>query len=115
LEQSGAFQLNPTITDLPSASAVKPTDLVIVETDPNTSLQQTSKASVSNLVGGTRLVKVQSTPSTTWVINHNLGYYPNIQTLEADGREFIGDVVHIDLNTAQVSFTRPKSGLAVVG
>jgi hypothetical protein len=110
-----AFQLNPTIPELPNASVVKPTDLVIVETDPNTSLQQTSKASVSNLVGGTRLVKVQSTPSTTWVINHNLGYYPNIQTLEADGREFIGDVVHIDLNTAQVSFTRAKSGLAVVG
>lgn len=110
-----SIQLNPTIPELPSLTNVKPTDFVIVESNPNTPQSTTSRSKVSDLVGGAKITFLQAVASSTWVLNHNLGFYPNVILLNSNGTEFIGDIEHIDLNTLRVTFTRPKSGIAVVG
>ncbi len=54
---------------------------------------------------------VQTSPATTWTINHNLGYYPI-------ARVFIGNeevqplqIIHDSVNTTRILFTTPYVGL----
>lgn len=54
----------------------------------------------------------QSTPSSTWTINHNLGYRPSIDLFTVGGVIMLGEVVHISLNQIVVNFTEPVAGFA---
>lgn len=53
---------------------------------------------------------VQPTPALTWVINHNLGYYPAVELLSVGGVEFQSEVVHLSTNTVQI-----QNKIAVAG
>ena len=54
----------------------------------------------------------QIVPATLWTIAHNFGREPVIQTVDSAGREFIGDVRHIDANTVTVEFSAAFGGEA---
>lgn len=54
----------------------------------------------------------QSTPSTTWVINHNLGYKPLIQVFEVGGTQMDALAVHTSNVQTTVYFTSPTAGYA---
>lgn len=54
----------------------------------------------------------QSSDSDFWIINHNLGYKPSVQTFTVGGLEVIGEVQHVSNNQATVSFNTPISGFA---
>lgn len=66
--------------------------------------------------GGIRFIQViQSTPSTTWNINHNFGAYPMIEVFAYDDnsvlqKAFPWSVDQVDLNNLTITWTSPRSG-----
>ena len=57
-------------------------------------------------------VHVQNTPSTSWVINHNLAKYPSVTVLDSAGTEVVGAIVHNSINQCVVTFSAGFSGKA---
>jgi len=61
---------------------------------------------------------VQSTPSATWTIVHNLGAYPIVDAyIEYAGelqRILPSAVTYVDENTCTLSFATPRAGFATV-
>lgn len=55
----------------------------------------------------------QTAPSATWTVHHNLSRRPNISPILDGGRVVLSETVHIDENTAQISFAAPVTGAAV--
>lgn len=54
----------------------------------------------------------QITPSTTWVINHNLGFYPNVNIVDSAGTSVEGSYTFLSVNTVIATFTSEFSGKA---
>jgi hypothetical protein len=54
----------------------------------------------------------QPVPSTTWTVNHNLGYRPAITALSVGGVEMLAGVVHTSVNQAVITFDQPTPGQA---
>lgn len=54
----------------------------------------------------------QSSPATTWNINHNLNRYPSIELLTIGLVKFEADISHISLNQAIVTIATPMAGIA---
>ena len=55
---------------------------------------------------------IQSSPATTWVINHNLGFYPVVEVRNAGGVVINGFVLHTSINQTQVTFNVAVAGTA---
>jgi hypothetical protein len=62
-------------------------------------------------LGGT-YVHMQGVPSSTWVINHNLEYYPSVEIVNSAGVAVIGDYQYVNANTVIANFTDPFAGKA---
>lgn len=62
--------------------------------------------------GFTFFLYEQYSPSTTWTINHNLGYRPTVELLDETNREIDGDVYHTTINQVVVMFNIPVAGTA---
>jgi hypothetical protein len=54
----------------------------------------------------------QNAVSNNWVINHNLGYYPNIQIFDSGNNMVEGNVTHSNTFSLTVSFSAGLSGIA---
>lgn len=54
----------------------------------------------------------QNTPSSTWTINHNLGFYPGITVVDSSGNVVEGSYTYQDANTIIISFSGAFSGKA---
>lgn len=54
----------------------------------------------------------QSTPSTEWVIVHNMNLVPNVTTTDLAGNAIEGIVQVIDVNTLHIFFNTPVAGKA---
>jgi hypothetical protein len=52
----------------------------------------------------------QSSPSSSWTVNHNLGRKPLVQVLSPGGLEVIAEVLHVSTNQVLVSFASAQSG-----
>lgn len=50
--------------------------------------------------------------STTWTINHNLGYYPNVTVADNFGTEFFGQVAYTSTNSLTITFSQAVYGTA---
>lgn len=48
----------------------------------------------------------------TWSINHNLGKYPSVTIVDSAGTMVVGDILYIDENNLQVTFSSAFSGKA---
>lgn len=57
-------------------------------------------------------VHVQSSSSSSWNINHNLGFRPAVTVLDNGNNEVEADVVHVSANQAQVFFNVATTGTA---
>lgn len=55
-------------------------------------------------------VHTQASPSSLWVVNHNLGYRPVIEVLSDGGMVVEASVAHISVNQAQISFNTAQTG-----
>jgi len=62
--------------------------------------------------GGPGYTHTQSTPATTWTINHNLGLYPHIVLLSPGLAEVDAAIIHVSVNQAIVRFSAPFAGIA---
>ncbi len=54
----------------------------------------------------------QASAASTWVINHNLGFYPDIEVQNTGGVVVNGRVTHTTLNQTQVQFNIAVAGTA---
>ena len=54
----------------------------------------------------------QTTPSSTWTINHNLGYKPSVDVYDSGSQEVDADVSHPTANQTVIVFSVPLSGFA---
>jgi hypothetical protein len=62
-------------------------------------------------LGGT-YTHVQDVPSSNWVINHNLEYFPSVEIVNSAGTAVIGDYQYVNANTVIANFTNPFAGKA---
>ena len=56
----------------------------------------------------------QTTPSTEWIINHNLNKKPRVDILDDTGDPIHTTVRHVDDNTLRILFKQAKSGEAIL-
>lgn len=73
---------------------------------------QGSFASVAARLANYNYLHTQSTPSTTWTINHNLNRYPSVSTIDSSGNLMYGAVQYTSLNTVVITFGAAISGTA---
>lgn len=57
-------------------------------------------------------VFTQSSPATTWTINHNLGHIPSAEVFDSGSNEVDADVTHPTPNQTLIVFTVPTAGFA---
>ena len=58
-------------------------------------------------------VHVQTSALATWVVPHNLGVRPDVAITTTGGVEILGgEVVHLTVNTLQITFDEPFTGQA---
>ena len=57
-------------------------------------------------------VHVQSTVSATWMVEHDLGWFPNVTVIDSAGSTVEGDVAHIDTTMLTISFSGAFTGHA---
>jgi hypothetical protein len=55
---------------------------------------------------------VQGISSNTWDIEHNLGFYPNVTTMDSSGSIAEGEIEHLSKYRLRVIFSAPFSGNA---
>lgn len=61
---------------------------------------------------GSAYTHIQDSPSSLWLIGHNLGMFPNVTTVDTLDREVEADVQYIDANNLTVAFAAPSTGKA---
>jgi hypothetical protein len=63
---------------------------------------------------GTYYRHIQDTPSTVWVINHDIGRYPVVQAFDTDmpPNEIDGDIEHVTTSQLTITFGVPVAGTA---
>lgn len=54
----------------------------------------------------------QALPQSTWIINHNLGLWPHVTTVDLVGSQIFGSVRYVSANTVQVDFSSGEMGFA---
>jgi hypothetical protein len=54
----------------------------------------------------------QTVASTSWVINHNLGFHPNIDVRDETGRRLRPAIIHHTVNQSEVQCLTPRIGTA---
>lgn len=58
-------------------------------------------------------VHTQATPSQTWNVNHNLGFFPNVTILTPGGLEVEAQISHISVNQFICNFTLAQTGQTI--
>lgn len=61
-----------------------------------------------------RYVFNQMIPASTWTVDHSLGGYPNITTVDSTDREVEGDIEYLNTQIILVHFATAISGRAYV-
>lgn len=57
---------------------------------------------------------IQSSPSNTWNVNHDLSKFPSVTITLSTGQQGYGDVTYIDENNLTISFAGAESGKAYI-
>jgi len=55
---------------------------------------------------------VQSIQSSSWVINHNLGFKPNVTIFDISGALIEDAIIHKTINQVELQFLTPRVGTA---
>lgn len=54
----------------------------------------------------------QSAAATTWIVNHTLGFYPNVTVVDSAGTVVNGGVEYLSITQIRLTFSAPFSGKA---
>ena len=72
--------------------------------------------SVNDEISLQNYIFTQTTNLATWTINHNLNrLYPPVTIKDNLGETIIGEVLAIDANNLQITFTQAVTGIAYLG
>ena len=63
-------------------------------------------------VGGGSYLHTQSVASTSWLINHGLGFKPNVDVFDETGRRIRAAVIHHTDNQTELQFLSVRTGEA---
>lgn len=63
-------------------------------------------------VNDKNFVFVQSTPSTNWIIQHNLDKFPSVSVVNINNVLMYGNIVYVDTNNLRIEFSAGFSGKA---
>jgi hypothetical protein len=55
---------------------------------------------------------IQTVAAAVWTIPHNLGFYPNVAVVDSSGREVVGEIDYVDMNTVRLTFSAAFGGEA---
>lgn len=55
---------------------------------------------------------VQAIASSSWTVEHNLGFFPNVVIVDSTRSTVEGEIVYVDVNTLIVNFTASFGGEA---
>lgn len=67
---------------------------------------------IDDFAGKQAYVHTQSTPSATWLINHNLGRKPSVTIVDSSEKVVFGDITYVTDNQLTVSFSAAFGGKA---
>lgn len=62
--------------------------------------------------GSGAYIYTQATISSTWTINHNLGFRPSVELLDSGSNEIDGDIAHPSINQTVVTLNPASAGFA---
>lgn len=68
--------------------------------------------SPASIAGSNNYVHNQSVAAATWLIDHNLNFYPNVTVVDSSGDQVEGTVTYTTLNQVRVMFSAAFAGLA---
>lgn len=71
-----------------------------------------TKAELAELESRMTYTTVIYTPSTEWLITHNLGYKPAVSVIDSTNETVVPDVEYVDDNTVRLTFGFATSGRA---
>ena len=100
------------ITSVDNTIVVTENGGTTVVTVPVTSTVTALTAGPQGPSGGAAYEFIQASPATTWTINHNLGYRPSVELLDAGSQEIDGEVAHPSVNQTVVTLNPASAGLA---
>lgn len=95
------------VTVTPPAS---PVVAVTVPPNPSVSVNEISVGNINN--PAIAYHHVQGTPSASWVINHNLGWKPNVTVQDSGGSVVVGEISYTSTNSLTLTFSGAFSGNA---
>jgi hypothetical protein len=72
----------------------------------------TIQGAIEEVRAKSKYVHTQASPSDSWVITHNLKFFPNVSIVDSANTHVIGEVVYSTQNSLTVGFTSPFSGKA---
>jgi hypothetical protein len=68
---------------------------------------------IAGPAGGSH-VHTQAVPAAVWLVNHNLGFFPNVTVVDSAESKVVGDVEYSDSNNLIISFSGAFSGKAYI-
>jgi hypothetical protein len=83
-----------------------------VVTVPVTSTVTATTQGPQGPAGSGAYIHTQSAASTTWTINHNMGFRPSVELLDSGSQEIDGEVSHPSVNQTVVTLNPASAGLA---
>ena len=98
-------------TDITVTQSGEPTVVVEVPATPITVEVQVVGAQ-GPAGDGVSYVHTQSSPASTWTINHNLGLKPSTTVFDTGGNEVEADVQNVSLNQTVINFITAVAGSA---
>jgi len=107
---TGAFSLRSTYNSQPAGFAFLATDTGLLYF--REGLAAGGWSTAIPFAASAAYVHNQVLVSSTWTINHNLGYRPSVELFDAGSQEFDAEVSHPTVNQTVVSLTIATSGFA---
>lgn len=85
----------------------------------STEVQSSSQVLISEILipgiqgpSGSGYIFTQSSPASIWIINHNLGFRPNVELYDSGSNEILAGVQHPSVNQTIVSVNPATAGFA---
>lgn len=85
---------------------------IVIVTVPSVNTVIATTAGPQGPPGAGAYVFTQSAPASVWVINHNFGFRPSVELLDAGSQEIDGDIAHPSVNQTVVTLQPASAGFA---
>jgi hypothetical protein len=88
------------------------TAVTVITKETEVILVEVGISGINGASGDASYRHTQTTPATTWTINHNLGKYPSIELLTVGSVKFFAEITHPNSNQSIISLAIATAGIA---